>query len=136
MKQAEKKAIILFDGICKFCNGTVNWLIKQDTDEKFLFASLQSEAGQRLLEQFNLPKAHFDSFIFIHGEQYFIKSTAALQIAKELRKCWKFLYVLILVPKSMRDFFYDYFAKNRYKWFGKKQECTIPSPEIRKRFLD
>ncbi|KEF38557.1 hypothetical protein M670_02183 [Schinkia azotoformans MEV2011] len=136
MKKTKGKAIILFDGVCNFCDQTVNFLINHDTDENFLFASLQSNAGQNLLKKFNLPTEHFDSFIYVKGEKYFTKSTAALHIAKDLRKGWQLLYILILIPGPIRDRCYDWIAKNRYKWFGKKQECAIPTPEIRKRFLN
>ncbi|EKN67215.1 thiol-disulfide oxidoreductase DCC family protein [Schinkia azotoformans] len=136
MKKTKGKAIILFDGVCNFCDQTVNFLINHDTDENFLFASLQSNAGQDLLKKFNLPTEHFDSFIYVKGEKYFTKSTAALHIAKDLRKWWQLLYILILIPGPIRDRCYDWIAKNRYKWFGKKQECAIPTPEIRKRFLN
>lgn len=136
MKNTVGKAIILFDGVCNFCDGTVNFLIKHDTKERFLFASLQSDAGQHLLKKLNLPTEHFDSFIYVKDEKYYTKSTAALHIAKDLRKWWQLVYILVLIPKPIRDRCYDWIAKNRYKWFGKKQECAIPTPEIRKRFLN
>ena len=136
MKETEIKGIILFDGVCNFCDHTVNFIIKRDTEERFLFASLQSEAGQNLLKKFHLSTEHFDSFIYVKSEKYYIKSTAALHIAKDLRKWWQLLYVLVIIPRPIRDRCYDWIAKNRYKWFGKKQECTIPTPEIRKRFLN
>lgn len=136
MKCTGEKSIILFDGVCNFCDGTVNFLIKQDTEEKFLFASLQSDAGQNLLKKLNLPTEHFDSFIYVKGEKFYSKSTAALHIAKDLRKWWQLLYILILIPEPIRNLCYNWIAKNRYKWFGQKQECALPTPDIRKRFLN
>jgi predicted DCC family thiol-disulfide oxidoreductase YuxK len=135
MKETEAKGIILFDGVCNFCDATVNFLLKLDTEEKFLFASLQSNTGQNLLTKLSMSTEYFDSFVYVKGDKFFTKSTAALQIAKDLRKWWQLLYILVFIPAPIRDRCYDWIAKNRYKWFGKKQECAIPTPEMRKRFL-
>lgn len=130
--------IILFDGICNFCNGAVNFIIKQDVEEKFLFTSLQSESGQKYLTELGLPVNHFDSFVYIDTDcnKYYTKSTAALYVAKELRKPWKLLFPFIIIPQPIRDYIYDFVAKNRYRWFGEKQECMIPTPDVKRRFLD
>ncbi|MED4533821.1 thiol-disulfide oxidoreductase DCC family protein [Metabacillus fastidiosus] len=127
--------IILFDGECQFCDSTVNFIIKYDKRAYFRFASLQSSAGQKLLKKFDLPTDDFSSFVYINKESYYTKSTAALLVSKGLGKQFRILYYLIIIPRPLRDILYQFIAKNRYKWFGKKEECTIPSPEIRKRFL-
>ncbi|RYD80437.1 MAG: thiol-disulfide oxidoreductase DCC family protein [Sphingobacteriales bacterium] len=127
--------ILLFDGVCNLCNGIVQFVIKRDSKRRFLFASLQSETGQEILKDFNLPAANFDSFILISDGKCYQKSTAALKVAKELNGFWKAFYYLIFIPKPIRDFFYNLIAKNRYKIFGKRESCMIPTPELKSRFL-
>jgi len=126
--------IILFDGECNFCDQSVQFIIKRDPEGKFKFASLQSETGQELLNKFNAPR-DLDSFVFIEGDWCYFKSSAALRVFKHLKGVWKFSYYLLIVPRPIRDFFYHIIAKNRYKWFGKKDECMLPTPEQRERFL-
>ena len=127
--------ILLFDGVCNLCNSTVKFTIKRDPKEKFKFASLQSESGQALLKKFGLPNNDFNSFVLIRGDKYYQKSSAALQVLKELGGIWQLFYILILVPKPIRDYVYNVIAKSRYKIFGKKDACMIPTPDIKKRFL-
>ena len=127
--------IILFDGVCNFCNFWVNFIIDRDKDDKFKFAALQSDAGQDLLRQFNLNTTNFDTFILIEGKKYHTKSTAALRIAKHLFFPIKVLYYFIFVPKFIRDFIYSLIAKNRYKFFGKRDVCRIPTEKERQKFL-
>ncbi|MDQ0271380.1 thiol-disulfide oxidoreductase DCC family protein [Cytobacillus purgationiresistens] len=127
--------IILFDGECNFCDRSVQFILKRDDEALFRFASLQGDAGQKLLQQYDVP-ADTDSFIFIDGNQCHDRSSAALNVFRHLSGGWKLLYGLIIVPKPIRDVFYNILAKNRYKWFGKKESCTLPSPDTRKRFLD
>ncbi|MEI6765044.1 MAG: thiol-disulfide oxidoreductase DCC family protein [Bacteroidota bacterium] len=127
--------ILLFDGVCNLCNRTVQFTIKNDPRAKFKFASLQSDSGQALLQQFNLPTDRFDSLVLIKGNNYFVKSSAVLRILKELRGAWKLGYFFIILPRPFRDFFYNLIAKSRYRIFGKRETCMIPSPEINKRFL-
>ncbi len=127
--------IILFDGVCNFCNSSVNFVIDRDKNSVIKFAALQSEAGQQLLKQFNLPTSEFNSFIFIEGGKVYTASTAALKVSKYLAALWPSLYGFIIVPKFLRDGIYKWIAKNRYKWFGKKDQCMIPGPEVRSRFL-
>ncbi|HWO98905.1 MAG TPA: thiol-disulfide oxidoreductase DCC family protein [Bacillus sp. (in: firmicutes)] len=129
------KRIVLFDGVCNFCDGAVQFIIKRDPKSLFLFASLQSKSGQELLTKWNFPTDTFNSMVYIKGNRVYTKSTAALNIARELKGGWPLLYILILIPKPIRDMAYDLIAKNRYKWFGQKNECMIPSSDIRKRFL-
>lgn len=133
MKQS---SIILFDGVCNLCNSSVQFVIKHDTDKKFMFASLQSTAGQLLLKQFDLPLQDFNSFILIENEKVFLKSTAALMVAKQLKGAVKLLYGFIVVPPFIRNGAYNFIAKNRYKWFGKKDSCILPTPELKARFLN
>lgn len=128
--------IILFDGICNFCNFWVNRLMKFDKKFIFKFAALQSTAGKELLQQLLQTEIDFDSFILISDNKLFKKSTAALLIARKLGGAFILFYPLIFLPLSFRDFVYDIIASNRYKIFGKKDSCRIPSAEDRERFLN
>jgi predicted DCC family thiol-disulfide oxidoreductase YuxK len=128
-------AIILFDGVCNFCNGTVNFIIKQDKKGIFRFAPLQSEKGRQMLAQMGLSEKYLNSFVFIeHGKAY-MKSTAGLRLYNRLPWYWKWTQIFWLVPRFIRDAVYDMVAKHRYKWFGKKEQCMLPSAEIKSRFL-
>jgi predicted DCC family thiol-disulfide oxidoreductase YuxK len=127
--------ILLFDGVCNLCNGAVQFVIKRDKNTRLKFASLQSEAGQKLLQEFNLPTDEFESFVFIDGDKIYTKSTAALKVAKDLGGFWKLFYAFVILPKPFRDFAYSLIAKNRYKMFGKRDVCMIPTPELKSRFL-
>jgi predicted DCC family thiol-disulfide oxidoreductase YuxK len=127
--------IILFDGVCNLCNSSVQFIIKRDPMGHFNFASLQSEIGQKLVEQYGIPKG-IESIIYIENNKVFIKSSAALRISRKLNGYWRYLTILSILPSSFRDFFYDVIAKNRYKWFGKKESCLLPTKETKKRFLD
>ena len=124
--------IILFDGECNFCDASVQFIIKRDNGT-FHFASLQSEVGKQLVERFQLQG--IDSVVLIENERAYSKSTAALRIAKWLHQLWRLCYLLIVFPKSIRDSIYGVIAKNRYKWFGKKEICMLPSEKDRERFL-
>jgi len=128
-------AIVLFDGVCNFCNGSVNFIIERDAKNYFKFAPLQSEIGRQYLDKFGIDKAETDSVILIEDEKAYTHSTAALKIAGRLPGIWSWLYGFIVVPKPVRDFFYKLFAKNRYRLFGKQDACMMPTPEIRQRFL-
>jgi predicted DCC family thiol-disulfide oxidoreductase YuxK len=130
-----KSSIILFDGICNLCNGAVQFIIRHDPDEKFQFASLQSESGQQLLKQYNLPSENYNSFLLLQDNKVFNKSTGALKVARQIKGAWKLLYIFIIVPKFIRDAVYTWIAQNRYKWFGKKDDCMIPTPQLKARFL-
>ena len=128
--------ILLFDGVCNLCISVVNFIIKKDTKGKFKFAALQSESGQALLNKFGLSTKDFNSFIFISGDKYFIKSSAVLHVLKELRIVWILFYIFIVIPRPIRDFMYSIIAKTRYTIFGKQNTCFIPSPDIKRKFLD
>ena len=130
------RPILLFDGVCNLCNGVVQWVIERDPEGQFRFAALQSDAGQRLLEQHGLPTEAFDSFVMVDGDTYYTKSTAALRIARKLGLPYAILYPAIVVPKFVRDRVYDWVAANRYDWFGKRESCMMPTPEREARFLD
>jgi predicted DCC family thiol-disulfide oxidoreductase YuxK len=130
------QTIVLFDGVCNLCNGVVQFLIRHDKKEKLLFASLQSHKGQELLQYFNLPTESFNSFLFVKGENYYMQSDAALALCKELGGWFNLLLILHVVPRFIRNAIYSWIAKNRYKWFGKKDQCMIPTPQLKKRFLE
>lgn len=127
--------IVLFDGVCNLCNSSVQFILKRDKKKKFLFGSLQGEAGQKLLQQFNLPTDNFHSFVLIEGASVYTQSTAALRMARHLKGGWQLLYGFIILPKFLRDGVYKWIATNRYKWFGKRETCRIPTAEERSRFL-
>ncbi|MCH8034234.1 MAG: thiol-disulfide oxidoreductase DCC family protein [Bacteroidetes bacterium] len=128
--------IILFDGVCNFCNFWVNFIMNRDKNDIYKFAAMQSESGQKLLQEYKLNVSDFDSFVLIVNDKHFTKSTAALKISKNLRSVVKLLYPLIILPGPIRDFFYDLIAKNRYKFFGKRDFCRIPTEEERDKFLN
>lgn len=127
--------IILFDGVCNLCNRSVQFIIKRDPNGHFKFASLQGEVGQKLLKQYGFDK-EIDSFVLIENQRIYSKSSAALRVCRNLNGFWKVFSILRILPPSFRDFFYDIVAKNRYKWFGKKESCMLPTKEMKKRFLD
>lgn len=126
--------IILFDGLCNFCDHSVQFIIKRDNKAIYKFTSIQSDVGQKILQKYKVP-TYVDSLILISNNKYYTKTSAALRICKDLNGGWKLLQCLLIVPKPIRDFFYSILSKNRYKWFGRKESCAIPSPELRKRFL-
>ena len=126
---------ILFDGVCNFCNSAVNFTIKRNKNANIVFAPMQSAAGEKLLQQYNLPADDMQSFIFIEKGIVNKQSTAALKVCRHLRGLWPLCYGFIIVPKFIRDGIYNWVAKNRYKWFGVRQECMIPTPEVKARFL-
>lgn len=128
--------VLLFDGVCNLCNGFVRFIIKRDVKEKFRFASLQSDAGKALLETFNLSQEKMESLVLVYENECFQKSTAVLKICKEFGGPWRIFYGFIILPKSIRDFFYSLVAKTRYKVFGKLNTCMLPTPDIKKRFLE
>lgn len=130
------KPILLFDGVCTMCNRLVTFVIRRDPKGKFFFASLQSVTGQRLLQRVKLPTANLNTFVLIEGNRYYTKSTAVLHLFKKLGYLWGLLYLLMIVPRPLRDMVYHWIARNRYKWFGKKDQCMMPTPDIKERFLD
>jgi len=136
MTPQKNTSIILFDGVCNLCNSSVQFVLKHDENKNFLFASLQSDAATKILLQLNKKSfKNFDSIVLVENGQLYFKSTAALKIAKNLNGFIQILYVFIIIPIPIRDFLYDIIAKNRYKWFGKKDKCIKPNKEIASRFL-
>lgn len=131
-----QKQIILFDGVCNFCNFWVDFVIKRDKKDLFKFAALQSEKAKELTEKFNFDITSLDTFILIVGDKLYTKSTAALLVCKELKSPIKILYPLTILPKFLRDFVYDLIAKNRYKLFGKRDSCRVPTEEEKLKFLE
>ncbi|MDY8135794.1 thiol-disulfide oxidoreductase DCC family protein [Aquimarina sp. 2201CG5-10] len=133
----EGKKVILFDGVCNLCNNAVNFIIKHDKKDSFRYASLQSKIGKQLIAEGNIDTSRLDSILLITPKKgYFHKSTAALHIARQLSGGYPLLFVFLVLPKFIRDRIYDTIAKNRYKWFGKKESCMIPTPELKNLFID
>ncbi len=127
--------IILFDGVCNLCNSSVKFIIKRDSEGQFKFASLQSETGQTLLRMHGLNN-DLSSFVLLEDDKVYLKSSAALRVCRKLDSAWPILSLFRFLPPFIRDFLYDFVAKNRYKWFGKEESCLVPSPEWKQRFLD
>ncbi len=128
--------VVYFDGVCNLCNGAVNFLIDRDKNKKLTFASLQSEAGEDALRRYGLPSGEYDSFIFLNENgQLYQKSDAVLEVVKVLGGGWSLLYGFKIIPRSFRDWIYTQVAQNRYRWFGKRAECRLPTPELKARFL-
>jgi predicted DCC family thiol-disulfide oxidoreductase YuxK len=139
-------AVVLFDGVCNFCDASVNFVIEHDRRGYFKFAPLQSDAGKELAAQYGLASETaeqaptddlipIDSVILVEDGKAYTHSTGALRIARRLDGLWSWAYAFIIVPASIRDFFYRLFAKYRYRFFGRKDQCMLPSPEVRARFL-
>ncbi len=135
MIKKDQKTIILFDGICNLCNGSVQFILKRDKNEKFLFASLQSDASKNILLQYNVKKITANSILIIEDGQVYDKSTAVLKISRHLNWPWTMFSIALQLPLSIRDKVYDFIARNRYKWFGKKDSCTMMIPEYKNRFI-
>jgi len=127
--------ILLFDGVCNLCNASVNFVIRRDPAKRFRFASLQSPAGQELLKKFGLETEKFDTVVLVEGNRHYARSDAALEVARRMRGFWKLLYVFKIIPRLIRDPLYNWVARNRYRWFGKKDQCMLPAPELKERFL-
>ena len=134
--QPNNKPVILFDGVCNFCNSTINFVIKRDKKNQLKFAPLQSKAGTHLSQQYGLPPNDLQSFVFIENGIVYKRSTAAFRVCKYLSGIWKLGYGLLIIPAFIRDAVYDIIARNRYKWFGVKEECMVPSVEIKAKFLE
>ncbi|TRO66450.1 thiol-disulfide oxidoreductase DCC family protein [Christiangramia sabulilitoris] len=133
----ENKKIVLFDGVCNLCNKAVQRIIKNDKKDVFRFASLQSDLGKKLVAERGMDPEEIDSIILIDpGVAYYKKSTAALEISRELSGGYSLLKNFLFLPEVIRDGIYDIIANNRYKWFGKKDQCMIPTPELKAKFLD
>ncbi|HEX8524716.1 MAG TPA: thiol-disulfide oxidoreductase DCC family protein [Tepidisphaeraceae bacterium] len=130
-----RQAVVLFDGVCNFCNGSVRFIIKRDPREYFRFAALQSATGRKLLEAHQLPTDALSSMVLIEQGRVFVRSTAALRIARRMRFPWPLMYVFMVVPGFLRDWVYNLIARNRYRVFGRQDACPIPPAGIASRFL-
>ncbi len=130
-----ENGIVLFDGVCNFCHSSVNTIIRFDKKKYFRFAPIQSEVGQYLMAKHGLDPINFDSVILIDDNRAYTYSSAILNIARKMKGIYQLAYVCILVPPFIRNGLYKWIARNRYKWFGKKDACMVPTPDIRSRFV-
>ena len=128
--------MILFDGVCNLCNGFVNFVIARDPAGRFQFGPLQSPAARRLLESIDSREPWADSLVFVENGRIWTRSAAALRVARGLAFPWPLAYVFVVVPRPLRDWIYNRFARNRYRWFGKRAVCMMPAPALRARFID
>lgn len=132
-----QKKIILFDGVCNLCNASIQLVIKHDKNDAYRFAALQSETGKKMTAERHITTADVDSIVLIEpGIAYYTKSTAALKVGKSFGGLWSLLAVFEWIPEKIRNVVYDFIAKNRYKWYGKKETCMIPTTELKAKFLD
>ena len=127
--------ILLFDGYCNFCNAWVRRIVRRDTAKKILFASLQSSVGRKMLEEHKIDVNYNESLVFFEEDRFSVSSTAALRIFSYLDGWERHLKILIVLPRPLRDAVYRFFAKYRYKWFGRREQCMVPTTELRERFL-
>jgi predicted DCC family thiol-disulfide oxidoreductase YuxK len=134
--RGDDHALVLFDGVCNLCNGTVNFIIDRDPAGYFRFAPLQSAVAQEHLSGTAAASADLDTIVLIEDGSAYVRSTAALRIARRLTAPWPLLYLFVAVPRPLRDAVYRLVAANRYDWFGKRDECRLPTPGLRERFLD
>lgn len=128
-------AIILFDGVCNFCNGAVQFVIRRDPEGVFKFAALQSEPGCELRQRFGLAVDTIETMVLVEGDRAYVESDAALRIAAKLSGAWPLLGALRVIPRSWRDRAYRFLVAHRYQWFGKRDSCPVPTPDVRARFL-
>ncbi len=130
------KKIILFDGVCNLCNSSVQYVIQRDKKDEFRFVALQSELGQKIIKHIGIANSNIDSIVlYLPGIAYYYKSSAVIEIAKSLQGFFNYGMLFRIVPNALRDVVYDYIARNRYKWYGKKESCMIPTPELKAKFL-
>lgn len=135
MNNASINKIVLYDGVCGLCNGAVKFIIARDPEARFQFAALQSDAAVSLLAAHQLPLSDLDTVVLIEGNAAYTKSDAALRVAKKLNGLWPLLYGFIIIPRPLRDAVYNFIAANRYQWFGKYDQCMMPTPEMKHRIL-
>ena len=129
-------SVILFDGICNLCNHAVQFVINHDQKKVFLFATLDSEIGLDIFKKYHLTAADTNTFILLENNRVYTRSTAALHVAGKLNGIIRVVYIFYIIPKSIRDSIYNFIAKNRYRWFGKKEHCMVPTAELKARFLN
>lgn len=134
--EAEAKSVVLIDGVCHLCQGLVKFIIPRDPHARFLFATLQSSVSRELLKAGGLDPGQLSTVVLVEKGRYYTESAAVLRIARRLRYPWPAAYILIAVPRPLRNALYRLVARNRYRWFGRDDQCMIPTPEIRQRFLE
>jgi predicted DCC family thiol-disulfide oxidoreductase YuxK len=127
---------VLYDGVCKLCTGWVAFVLRHEQGQALRFAALQSPAGMRLMQQFGIDPTQMKTFVVIADGRAYVRSDAAIRVARFLRGAWKLLGVVRIVPRPIRDYAYDVIARNRYRWFGRHNACVVPAPELRQRFID
>lgn len=130
-----KHPLILFDGVCNLCNSSVQLVIKNDTQNLFVFAPLQNEIVVDFLKDQKGDFSKLNTILLVTEHKIYTKSSAALKVAKNLKGWYPILYLFYIIPKPIRDLVYNFIAKNRYKWFGKEESCMIPTPELKNKFL-
>ena len=131
----DNRHIVIFDGVCNFCNGAVNFIIRRDPEGVFAFTPMQSELARELTVRFNVPNVGVDTFLLIKNDRCYVFSDAALEISRNLTGLWFLFNVFKIVPRPFRDAAYKLFARNRYKLFGRTEACMVPSDEVRSRFV-
>ncbi|QUL56085.1 thiol-disulfide oxidoreductase DCC family protein [Paenibacillus tritici] len=134
-KEVQREAVVLIDGVCHLCQGLVRFIIPRDPQANFKFASLQSEAGRELLKAGGLPERQLDTVVLVENGKYYTESAAVLRIARRLRFPWPLAYVFTLIPRPLRNAIYRIVARNRYRWFGRDEQCLLPTPDMKRRFL-
>jgi predicted DCC family thiol-disulfide oxidoreductase YuxK len=132
----KQQSIVFFDGVCNLCNSSIDFVIRHDSKDKFLVGALQDELSKQILSNFEVDPNYLDSIILLEDNQIYYKSTAALKIARNLSGITPLLYPFIFLPKFLRDPVYDWIGRNRYKWFGKKSTCRLPTPAEKAKFLN
>lgn len=135
LNEMKGKSVVLIDGVCHLCQGLVRFIIPRDPKGRFLFASLQSEVVAKLLNGAELEAGQLSTVVLLEDGVYYTESAAVLRIARRLRFPWPAAYLFILVPRPLRNALYKLVARNRYRWFGRDEQCMLPTPEIRQRFL-
>jgi len=131
----QNKSIVLIDGVCHLCQGLIRFIIPRDPKAKFLFAPLQSEIAAKLMSEAGLQPGQLNTVVLLENGAYYTESAAVLRIARRLRWAWPAAYIFIIVPRPIRNTLYRYVARNRYRWFGRDEQCLLPTPEIKQRFL-
>ncbi|WBL41980.1 DUF393 domain-containing protein [Algoriphagus halophytocola] len=131
----QAKSIIFFDGVCNLCNASIDFVIQRDPKDHFLVGALQDDFSKKILSRFDVKEDYLDSLVLLEKGEIYFKSTAALKISRKLSGLWPALYPLIFLPKALRDPIYNWIGQNRYKWFGKKNTCRLPSAEEQAKFL-
>lgn len=131
----DSRYVIIFDGVCNFCNGSINFIIKRDPECKFAFTPMQSELAQQIMKEHGVSNVGFDTFLLIKGVRSYSFTDAALEIARDLSGFWPLLAVLRIIPRFIRDWFYRLFARNRYAIFGRTDACMVPTEELKSRFI-